>query len=127
MLFVRRSALTLALVLAAGSVRAQPSSEGARAHPFRAQIQMQVSIAAPLRTAEDQRSQQETARRAIYEMANAECRALRDVFGGECRMTALNTNTNLQQRHGGGALPSEQLVTSATATYEVTAAATPRP
>lgn len=105
----------------AQTITFQPGSRDVPSRPigFRVQVQMQVSLAtAPGAGVEDQSKQQEAARRALYEMSARECRNLKDTFGGECRLTNLSVNTNIQDRRPAGL---ETVNATASATYEVAA------
>lgn len=98
---------------------AQSVDRSPRGTVLRVQTQMQVTL--PARNVQDlaeQAAQQESARRTLYEMASRECRNLKEVFGGECRLVSVNANTSLQTRHQHGS-PVDTIVASANATFEV--------
>ena len=127
-----RVALALALACFAGeacaqTVTIQSGNRDMPARPFglRVQTQMQVSLASPnLQNLEEQKTQQEVARRALYDMASRECRNLKETFGGECRLTSLSVNTNVQDRRPSG---SELIHASASATNELSSETSSRP
>ena len=126
----RLSLACLAALALAGAAHAQTitvrnaASESApRAFGLRVQTQMQISLpAAGGSNLDEQKSQQESARKALYEKANRECRTLTEVFGGECRMTTLTVNTNVQDRRGSG---SDAVIATGSATYELASPARP--
>ena len=96
-----------------------------RAFGLRVQTQMQVSLpSVGALSLDEQKTQQESARTALYDMANRECRSLSEVFGGECRLTTLTVNTNMQDRRGTGA---ESVMATGSATYELARDAVARP
>lgn len=123
-----RFVLVPTTLLLSGAALAQTSvPDTARSRPFRTQVQTQLSMVTAAQSLEEQRAQGENARRSLYEVANRECNTLRDVFGGECRLMSLNVTSSVQQRQSGMGIASEQLMTSANATYEVSAAGPNRP
>lgn len=100
-----RPVMALAALLLATGVSAvaqtNPASPQAaksgtnRPAPIRIQTQTQfVMRGGGAGTLEDQRLMQESLRRAIYETAAKECEILNSVFHGECRLVALNANSN---------------------------------
>ena len=121
------AAALLSAVLAGGAaaqtITFQPGSRDVPSRPigFRVQVQMQVSLATTSGAGvDDQSKQQEAARRALYEMSARQCRNLKDAFGGECRLTNVSANTNIQDRRPAG---QETVNATASATYEVAAEA----
>ena len=111
-------ALTL-LATSAGGERTATAQEGAAAAGRHTVLRVQSSLNVfmpGLGSLEEQRAAGETGRRAIYDMANRECRLLVEVFRGECKLTAVNANVNVQARSSG----NEGISVSGTATYELT-------
>ena len=110
-------ALTL-LVTSASGKRTATAQEGAAAgrHTM-LRVQSSLNLFLPgIGSVEEQRAAGETGRRAIYDMANRECRLLVEVFRGDCKLTAVNANVNVQARSSG----NEGISVSGTATYELT-------
>jgi hypothetical protein len=100
------------------------SAEGAKISTLRVQTTTNLSLpAVNLQNPDEQRTQQEAARRAIYDMANRECRLLREVFGTDCRIVTMNVSSNAQLRQGGG---TELVTANGNVTYELFPAA-PKP
>ena len=86
----------------------------ARSNPLRIQVQISIQAAST-----GDPSQQEGARRSLYEMANRECKLLTDVFGGECRLVQMNTTSQIQQRSGQYGGQADLLNANASTTYEI--------
>lgn len=70
--------------------------------PLRIESSWVVTVPlAPGSTVEQQITQTESARRAIYEMSSRECDTLKQIFKTDCRLQAVRVNSNVQTRNPG--------------------------
>jgi hypothetical protein len=64
----------------------------------RVQVSVNYSVPGPFGDGDDAVKAQETARRALYGIAERECTVLKETLATECRLENINVNVN-RQRH----------------------------
>jgi hypothetical protein len=64
----------------------------------RVQVSVNYSVPGPFGDGDEAAKAQETARRALYGVADRECVVLKETIATECRLEAMNVNVN-RQRH----------------------------
>jgi len=66
----------------------------------RVQVGVNLFMPGPSGDGDEADQLRERARRAVYQMAAAECRLLKEVLADTCRLNSININVNRQQRAG---------------------------
>lgn len=64
----------------------------------RVQVSVNYSVPGPFGDGDEAVKAQETARRALYGIADKECTVLKETIAAECRLENINVNVN-RQRH----------------------------
>jgi hypothetical protein len=122
------SALSVGVVSASAQTitiqTGERSPDAAKISTLRVQTQVHLNLPATnLQSVEEQKAQQEAARRALYEIANRECRLLREVFGTDCRIVTMNVSSNVQNRQAGAG--AESVMANGNVTYDLFPAGRP--
>lgn len=85
--FVLSTALLLSMTIAANTQTLGPRE-------VRVQVSVNYSVPGPFSDSEDWMKAQESARRALYMVADRECTILKETIATECRLENINVNAN---------------------------------